>query len=654
MKRNLKLLVFLVLMTMVSRAQEVNTKMGNPTMEEMTMTSYAEDPEAKAVILYEGNSTSMEAVGSQLKLVMTYKRRVKVLAEEGLDVADVTLTMQDAVSASDIRNEIRELKATAYNQVNGKIEKTKMTNATISKQRVNDYITKTHFVVPQVQVGTVVEYQYKLYLENYADVPTWIAQCKYPVLRSEYTLGLPDSFVFSFQQTGAHMNNHTQKNVHNPALGTNDVEHHFVWDKLPALPKDNEYLYCPTDFADKVSCELRSINIPGVISKTFASSQEDVNKRLLMNESFGGRLKQKNPLRKEMDAAGIANIPDVMERAKATVDLLKKNVRWNGDYNLGGTSLSKVLKEGTGDNADLNFILLSMLRDVDVKCYPVVMSRRSLGRLPITHPTMDALNTFCVGILENDSTLHFYDSSAENGYFDILPSDMNVDRAILIFDEPEQWTTVSPQQVVKSRRMITVNGSISADGVLTAEHKTGYNGLDALLYRNAWENKNDSTAFVEAIAADENIEITEYATEGRENFAPQVTETYTFRKQLDGDGKYFINPLILSDLHESPFKAETSTMPVDFPSVINRTYAINITLPEGYHVEENIKPLSVSLPDNSGSARIMANVRENVLVVSCKMSINKVFFLQDEYPYLKEFYDVIAKKCNEMIVISKD
>lgn len=652
--KKLILCVLLVMSLATAKAQTVNTKMGNPTMEEMTMTSYEADPDAKAVILYESNESAMQVVGNQLKLVMTYKRRVKVLAEEGLDVADVTLTMQDAVSATDIRNEIHDLKATAYNLVGGKIEKTKMTNATVSKQRINDYVTQTHFVIPQVQVGSVVEYQYKMYFENYMDIPTWVAQCKYPVLRSEYTIGMPDSFVFSFQQTGAHQSNHTKKDTRNPSLDTNDVEHTFVWDKLPALPKDNEYLYCPTDFADKVTCELTSIHIPGVISKTFAVSQEDINKRLLNNDNFGGRLKQKNPLRKEMEAAGIASITDNMERAKATIEMLKKNVRWDGNYNLGGTSLSKVLKEGTGDNADMNFILISMLRDVDVKCYPIVMSRRSRGRMPITHPSLDALNTFCVGIFENDSTLHFYDSSAENGYFDVLPSDMNVDRAILIYDDIDDWATVSPQPAVKSKEVISINGSISADGILTANNSTAYGGLDALKFRNSWENKNDSTAFVEAIAAAENIEIQDYATQDREAFSPQVTERYSFTKQLDGDGKFFINPLILSSLRESPFKSESSTMPVEFPAVSSRTFVINIDLPEGYRLEENIRSLSASLPDNGGSVRIMANVSNGRLTVSAKININKVFFTADEYPQLKEFFDLIAQKCNEMIVISKE
>lgn len=648
------LMTMLWAVVLMGSAQTVNMKMGNPTMEEMTMTSYDEDPEAKAVILWESNVSYMQAVGNKLKLVMEYKRRMKILSEDALDAADVTLTMQDAVSTTGTRNEIHDLKATAYNLVDGKIEKTKMTNATVSKQRINDYVTQTHFIIPQVRVGSVIEYQYKIFFENYFDIPTWIAQCSYPVLRSDYNLSLPDSFVFSFQQAGAHACKHTEKEENNGGLRTMDKVHSFTWEKLPALPKDNEYLYCPTDFSDKVSCELRSISIPGVIYKDFSHSQEDVNKRLLNSEGFGGRLKQKNPLRKEMEAAGIADIKDVMERAKATVELLRQHVRWNGNYNLGGTSLTKVLKEGTGDNADLNFILISMLHDADVKCFPIVMSRRSRGRLPLSYSTLDALNTFCVGIVENDSTIHFYDSSAEKGYFDVLPTDMNVERAIAIYGDANDWDEISPQKAVNYRKMTSIVGSISEDGVLTADCNSSLQNVAALKYRNSWEEKNDSVAFLNALAAKENIEITAYSTKDRDAFSPNMEEHFSFTRQLEGDGKFYMNPLVFSFYQESPFKAESSSMPVEFPCLTSNVYSINIKLPEGYHVEENLKTLTVTLPENAGSAKVMGIGNGRNFTASCKVNINKLFFGADEYPFLKEFFDLLASKCSEMIVISKE
>ena len=65
----------------------------------------------------------------------------------------------------------------------------------------------------------------------------------------------------------------------------------------------------------------------------------------------------------------------------------------------------KAIKEGKGSNADLNFVLINMLEDAGVQAFPVVMSSRDNGRLPYTHPSIKALNTFVVGFMANDTTI---------------------------------------------------------------------------------------------------------------------------------------------------------------------------------------------------------------------------------------------------------
>ena len=59
-----------------------------------------------------------------------------------------------------------------------------------------------------------------------------------------------------------------------------------------------------------------------------------------------------------MTAAGIPQIADKQKRFDATWKLLRQHVRWNGDYAFWAKSGSKVLKEGTGTNADMNFLLI--------------------------------------------------------------------------------------------------------------------------------------------------------------------------------------------------------------------------------------------------------------------------------------------------------
>lgn len=643
----------LLTICVTANAQAPNTKMGSPTIEELSMTSYSQDPEAKAVILWEDSEVAMERHGQSMKIGMTFKRRAKILAEEGMDVADVTIRLRNNEGAIGRHDELGSLKANAFNLVNGKIEKTTMTNATISKQRLTPHVTQTHFVIPQAKAGSIIEYQYKLYIDDFTDIPTWYAQCKYPVLLSTFEVRLPDWFVFAFQQTGSTPCQHTQDFANSTQFNTVETKDNFRWENIPALPKDNEYLYCPSDFADKVTCEMKSVNIPGVIARTYSLEQVDVNKQLLDNPNFGGRLRQKNPLHKEMEEAGIAKIENVMDRAKATIELLKKKVRWNGGYSLTGTSLPKVLKEGTGDNADLNFLLMSMLREVNVKCHPAVMSLRSRGRLPLTHSSLESLNTFCVTIFENENTYHFYDSSAEDGYFDVLPSNMNVERCIILYDKPGDWDNACPQKKLKYTRMSSITAQLSADGLLSGECTTNYYNNAVLSYRNAWNAKNDSTAFVASLAESKEMTINDFHLTGANEFSSTLSEQFTFEKQLDGDDRFYLNPLIVNDFKTNSFTAEKSTMPVEFPYITSRMYNILITLPEGYQVEEAIAPLSVSLPEKAMSAQLIVNAREDAVEINCRFNVNRIFYAPEEYEGIKKLYNLLSSKCNEMIVISK-
>lgn len=142
---------------------------------------------------------------------------------------------------------------------------------------------------------------------------------------------------------------------------------------------------------------------------------------LLEDEDFGSLLKMRNPYRDEMTALALDKLTDRQDKIAAIYTFLKKKMSWNGQYGLYGSEVRKAIKNGTGSNADINFVLMSMLRDAQIPCYPAVMSRKTLGILPLSHPSIQKLNTFVVGIADTDSTFVFLDGSVTNGYMNTLP-----------------------------------------------------------------------------------------------------------------------------------------------------------------------------------------------------------------------------------------
>lgn len=636
------------LWVVTSAAQSVDT----PLEDALKSSSCPFDNEASAYVISSDFDICMRARGQQDFLCITQTKRIKILKENGLDAANVEFLINDDESASGFHDELVDLKAVAYNLEDGKTVSTKLTKETISKQRLNSKLVAVRFVIPNVKVGSVINYSYQIYREAIFDVPEWLAQDYYPVGYAHCSIQLPGYVGYYYEQTGCHRIDMQKKEVDNNSLHTKDMLFDFTCQSLPALPKNTDFTYCPMDYADKIIFEVSEIYHRG-IRRSFARKQEDVNRILFDSSVFGGRLKQKNPLKDEMAALGIAAIPDVMERAKATILLLKSKLRWNGKYNLVGTSLSKVLKEGSGDNADLNFVLMSMLKDAGVDCYPVVMSRRSRGALPVNRPSIDALNTFVVAIAENPTTMHYYDCSAENGCIDVLPAELNVSRAFLLYSS-RKYEEVNLQSVVNQRSNVTLALELSADGTLKGTRRNTFSGLAALKFRNMWSEKNDSTAFVADIEDANNISIEHFNTKGMTDFSPTVSYDYGFTSQQDGSNGYYIKPFAMPVFDANPFTAEESSLPVEFPSVGSYVMSVDIKLPEGYHLAEPYEPVSLAFPENAMTCKIILQETNSRVQGNCRMNINKVYFGVEDYPLLREFFDVLEKACSKMIVITKD
>ena len=438
MKRTvMHMMLLAITMTVNAQSIEPNLKWGKPTDQELNMTEYAADKDADAVVLYHKTDVSYEFINNDFRVFYRVNTRLKVLKPEGKRLADGQIVYVENETNRTRHEIVSGLKATAYNMENGKLVKTKMERSMTSVERLDKNQLVTKFSVPQVKVGTVIEYEYRIESDFYGNIRDWYAQRDIPVLYTCYELSIPEWFTFNIEETG--MNRMEKKEDSQPMTllfsgGTENILTNiktFIGRNLPAL-KDDDFVWHATDYGDKVTAELAGIFIPGSVYKSYTSTWDDVDNQLLNDEDFGGRLKRSSPLKDEIIAAGIPGISDKKERIAAVWQLLKSRVRWNGDYAFWGKSASKVLKEGTGTNADINFLLINMLQDAGIESVPIVMRRRDSGILPLSHSSLKYLNTFVVGIQMDDSTMAYLDGSAGDGYLNVLPAKLLVSRARVV------------------------------------------------------------------------------------------------------------------------------------------------------------------------------------------------------------------------------
>lgn len=641
------------------QALDLNTKMGKPTDEEMKMTQYDLDPDAKAVILYSETTARFDyndAMGA-FHLIYFCKERIKVLTPEGVEAGNVKIPYYDLESTNRSEEDIRSLKVSTYNLVGGKVERSKMSNDLKTEERIDKTNCQLKFAAPNVKVGSVIEYEYELHSDYYFSPNTWYAQGKYPVLYTKYEIASPDWFVFNCYSGGiCHLDYSKHDDPFSIFVGggqrlsTTAICHTFVGKELPAL-NDGDFLYCTEDYSTRVEHELRAIDIPGAITRNYNTSWGALGYSLYKDDDFGGRYKMDNPLAEEQKALGLTSDMSVEERTFKLRELLWSHYKWNGNHAIWGASARSIRndKDHELNMGSMNFVMMSMLRDAGITAYPVVTSRRSKGRLP-NFPSSRYFNDMALRVATSDSTCFYLDPTAEGYPIGTLPAELLVTKGVVVYTD--QAETVDLSHVSDGRIVSGIQATIAADGTLTGTAGIAYRGEDAGAFRESFRAAKDSTVFAQRRVTDDNMEIESYSLQEARANTEQVKEQITFRQELQKAGDHlYVNPFFFIDL-KSPFSAETRQLPVEWPYASSLRSAITIEIPEGYEVEALPKAKNAQF-DSDMYFRTRISSAENIVNISVNMVRKNMLITPDMYEELRSYYSDIETATQEMIVLKK-
>lgn len=660
MKQKLTLLIGLVLYCSIVEAQ--NLKFGKPTDEELSMTVYEQDKDASAVVLCQLTDVGYTMDFHNYFVDYYVKTRIKVLKDEGRDYANVNIIYIDNMSQQFAQENLEEFKAVAYNVEDGKVKKTKIGLDQVHKERIDDTYMRAKAAIPQVKVGTVIEYEYKLHSNVFYHIYDWEPQGNIPVAFANYRLEIPTVFIYNVETAGIQQlqSSVTQGAINykvaNDAMARQYKRYTNVYNctarNLQALKKD-DYVWNVNDYATKVTAELQSIHLSVDDHRDMRKTWEQVDNTLFEHSDFGARLYKHSKYREELLSSGIDKIADLKEKVAATFSFLRQRIAWNGEYDLLTKSSSDIVKKGSGSNADLNMMLINMLGDVGVKACPVLMSTRRHGRIPKTYPTLNKMNTFIVGIPDGTSWIYL-DASSADGYLNVLPANLYVEQARIIEKgTPGQW--VNLQKIGEAKSVHNIKATLTADGLMKGEQSTIYSGNAAANERKAFRTASDSTSFIAAKAQQTGISISQCKIEGHRSFLPSVTEVINFTKQGDvTDDHIYINPFTELPITSNPFTEKERLLPVEFPCRNTFNAYVQLTLPEGWQLEEMPKSVNVSTPDKSASGRINYGITDDkTITINFQFRLGNVYYDHQQYDMLRQLFDLFASRGKDMLVIKK-
>jgi len=538
-----------------------------------------------------------------------------------------------------------------------------MNKSYIFEEKLNNNWKQIKFSIPSVKAGTVIEYKYKLTSDFSYNLSDCIIQQNIPIIHYNYEIRIPEYFDFNIETSGTE-GIKVNKSYTNQSISVKDQNNQFqtisfnsqklliTGDDLPAL-KDEPNVWCADDFRSQVKFELRGTKYPNSMYKPYTSSWEKINELLKEEESFGGVLKMRNPFKDAMHTMNLSAIPTTEEKVRTLFKFLKNKISWNEKYKFYSSDVKKAIKEGSGSNADINFILISMLKDAGINAYPVMLSRRTEGRLPMFFPSINKLTTFIVGIQNTDTTSIYLDGSVKNGDIDILPPSLMVERA-RVYDDKGTGSWVDLTNVGRHYINALITGSITPEGTIKGERTVSYLGEQAAAFRGAFKAAKDSTAFIEKTESEDGISIKEYTSKNVNSLSSSVNEKLTFTKEVtSNDGHIYLNPMIFPHLTKNQFTKEERKLPIefDYPYTFRLSSVLNI--PEGYQVEEIPKAVKINLNNEGCSCLYNVQIVENQIMVRYIFTLKRILYTKDEYQTLRNFWGTVVDKNNEQIVLKK-
>jgi hypothetical protein len=627
-------------------------------MDELKMTVYPQDTTASAVMLLKKGDIHFiysDLYGFQFEYTLQVK--IKILKTEGLDWCNREIVYTEINSSA--KEQINNLAGTTYNIENGKIEKTKLSKEFITEENVNNKLKVRKFTMPAAKVGSVIEYKYTLVSDFYYDLRDFNFQESIPVAYSFFEAKLPEYFKYNIDYQG-YVSLKTVREPVNEAFRTQTrddngrVQSKYVdctaesikseGRDIPAL-KQEAYLWTVYDYISKISFELKSVQMPNSMVQNKSNSWANIDNDILSSSSFGGNMKKTDLFKEEISKGDLT-----IDRAGEIQSMVKYRVKWNDKRAASPNNLKEALKNGIGNSADVNFLLINALQAGGFDAFPVILSTRSNGRLPMTHPSITAFNYVITG-LKIDSVMYFTDASAKYGDWNLLPEKCMVPQARIMKPNGCRWVDLS---LITNGTVLKTGQFSFKDSKYIGKIVDTRKGSAAYDMRNYYSNHKSNTDFIESLSKNLNCEIDSFSiSQLDEPSAPSKLEYIQSTDANLGDEFLYINPLVDKIFTENPFKEEKRVFPVQFDYLTNYLQIVDIFIPEGYMVDELPQPERMVLNDGDILLSYRIAKYENIIKLHYQYQLKKLIFLPAEYEHLRDFFAKVIAKNSEQIVLKK-
>ncbi len=643
---------------------KLNIKYGKITPADFDLSKYSFDTSVSAVVIADiGSSGFVGNTKGWFSLEFRRHTRIKILNKNGMDAANVEIPLYFSGQQEE---KVNSLKASTYILENGKVIETELDKKSVFKDKYDKNHMEVKFTLPGVKEGCIIEYSYLVTSDFLRNLQPWSFQGNYPVLLSQYEVGIPDFFGYVFLSQGTFQLEHTvesSKETYNilnqSSAGSSGhytlpailARHKWVAKNAPAL-KAESFTSTIRNHISRIEFQLSQYRFPNTPVEDIMGNWSKMATDLMKYEDFGQDLnKNNNWLDDEMKEV-TQGATGQLEKTKKIYAYARDRFTCTGKRGFGlSASLKTIDKNKNGYAADINLLLTAMLKHEKIEAYPVLLSTRSHGYTNELYPLLDRFN-YVVCAAKIDDRVYYLDASDPSLGFNHLPDECYNGHARMITNDNALSVYFNPDSLIE-KKLTTVFLHSDKPGEWQGHFASSMGYYESLGIRSRIKEKGED-AFFKAIQTSYtgDYELTEKKVDRLKEPDVPVKVEYDFTMKQEDDMIYF-NPMMGEGYKENFLKAAERNYPVEMPYVFDETYIFTFEVPADYSVEEIPKSAKVSFGESDGFFEYLVDKSENTIRLRSRVKLKRATFAPEEYNDLREFFSYVVKKHAEPIVLKK-
>ncbi len=581
----------------------------------------------------------------------TYKRvRIKILSQKGLDYANIKLNY-----LSDDRYEkIEQIAGFTYNIENDKIIKTKLDKKLVYQQKVNDEVAQISFGMPNVRVGSIIEYKYILIKESFSNIDPWEFQNDLPTRISRYTLEIPEYFRFTANiQTSQKIDKKESSDTRSLALTSGILRmgvtsFSYTLKEVKTLIEE-PFMGSLNDYKQKILFQLSEIILPND-RYTYTTTWEALATELREKSIFGSQLK-KNVSIPELDIA-IATTKSKLEKIKMVYAYFKNNYQWTGNEDFYCLNVKKIAEDKKGSTGDLNLLFLNKLNDYDIEAYPLLVSTKEHGMVNTIYPFLKQFNTVMAFIPMGEKNYIINAADRYNSY-NLIPHNAVNTKALKLYKDKTEWVDLVDETMM-AKQIVTYKAEVDESGIITGSAYINCSGYSKPPMLDKFQK--DKSNFIDYYYKNSTLvkEVKDLVIKNEQIDSLGLEQQFKFTSGLVNNEAYqLLYYNLFNNLRENPFTNEERISDIDF--IYTRQYNLkaHFTIAPNFDFEELPKNIKMIMPDTGIIFERTIFREDNSISISYSYKILKSYYYNSEYEDLQVFYKKLYSMLEEPIVLKR-